>query len=186
MCLTTDEDRHIKKQANRAERVRCFTRLWTRKEALGKYIGCGIDESILRADLLHWPQGAKAILASRRVSDIANTEIASVASGTRTASYSDATRDTRTASSSDATRSTSDTASGVPQITTYDLHEACMSVCGHGEVHVSCYSLDEVIALATLAPTTLHHCAQTPSASEHCAQTPVLQNHCKTELHESE
>lgn len=66
-CLTDAEVGHVKGCLNQAERIRMFTRLWTRKEALGKYLGCGIEESVLRTDMSRWPIDAATVLPSWRV-----------------------------------------------------------------------------------------------------------------------
>jgi phosphopantetheinyl transferase len=109
-CLTDTELAYLGGYPCRAKRISVFTRLWTRKEALGKYLGCGLDESVLQADTLHWPAGAASILA---------------------------------------TRHTDDTRESAPWIRTFGLQNIYISVCGHGKVHLTSRSLDEVLAAST-------------------------------------
>ncbi|MBE6473203.1 MAG: 4'-phosphopantetheinyl transferase superfamily protein [Coriobacteriaceae bacterium] len=63
LCLTECESGYVEARASRSERARAFTRIWTRKEALGKWLGCGLENAVLHADMLRWPCGyEKALL----------------------------------------------------------------------------------------------------------------------------
>jgi phosphopantetheinyl transferase len=117
MCLTNAEDTYLKSYPDRAGRIRAFTQLWTRKEALGKYLGCGMDDSVLCTDMLHWPGSAVKLLAFWQTDDMC--------------------------------RST-------PSLKTFDLCEGCISVCGHGDVCLSNYTLDGLLAAHSLLPTTTY------------------------------
>ncbi|MDR3315248.1 MAG: 4'-phosphopantetheinyl transferase superfamily protein [Coriobacteriales bacterium] len=108
MCLTATERTHLEGYPNRAERICMFTRLWTREEALGKYLGCGLDESVLQIDSLRWPAHAASLLAVWHMDDICET---------------------------------------APWVKTFGLPGAYLSVCGHGRVHMTSYSLDEVLTV---------------------------------------
>lgn len=113
-CLTSDEKMYVKNCSNQAEGMRRFTQLWTRKEALGKYIGCGMEESVLHTNVLHWP----------------SDEIGSSLAWNK-----------------------KDGNKSVPQIESFNLYEACISVCGHGRVHISGQTLEEILASYTLLST---------------------------------
>ncbi|MDR2672435.1 MAG: 4'-phosphopantetheinyl transferase superfamily protein [Coriobacteriales bacterium] len=109
LCLADAELACIKDCSNRVERIRLFTKLWTRKEALGKYLGCGLNELVLRTDVLHWPGDTAGFLVCRHIRGVQGA---------------------------------------VPQIESFELFEAYMSVCGYGRVRVTSRTLSDVLAPA--------------------------------------
>lgn len=51
-CFATRERSRMRALEDSDARARMAARLWTRKEALGKYHGCGLCDEVLRADVL--------------------------------------------------------------------------------------------------------------------------------------
>ena len=65
LCLTESESEFVCAQETRESRARAFTRIWTRKEAVGKWFGCGLKNFVLHTDMLQWPRGCEDVLKHR-------------------------------------------------------------------------------------------------------------------------